>query len=168
MSDSRGTMTAALLCAAAVMTPLGAYEVVAVDDCSRDATRARLRDATTLGPVRVLAHAVNRGQSAAICTGIDSQKPLTRSRSRPPPARSRCCCPAPAHRTAPGRSRCRLPPEGGFECSQHRRKNLIFLRPYRVQLAAHPFRQQASVERVQAGFIELHLGRRHRQAREFG
>lgn len=58
----------------AAMTPLGAYEVVAVDDCSRDATRARLRDATTLGPVRVLAHAVNRGQSAAICTGIDAAR----------------------------------------------------------------------------------------------
>lgn len=58
----------------AVMAPLGSYEVIAVDDCSSDDTRARLL-ACALDPhLRVLAHGGNRGQSAAVCSGIDAAR----------------------------------------------------------------------------------------------
>jgi len=49
-----------------------AYEIVAVDDCSRDATLARLEQAAQRYPqLHVVRHAVNRGQSAALCSGAD-------------------------------------------------------------------------------------------------
>ena len=57
-----------------VMASLGSYEIVAVDDCSSDATRARLL-ATAVDPrVRVLSHGRNRGQSAALCSGVDAAR----------------------------------------------------------------------------------------------
>ncbi len=49
-----------------------AYEIVAVDDCSRDETFARLEQAARRYPqLQVVRHAVNRGQSAALCSGAD-------------------------------------------------------------------------------------------------
>ena len=58
---------------AEVMRALGSYEIVAVDDCSTDATLAELRRTLpTCGcPHTLVAHAVNRGQSAALCSGFD-------------------------------------------------------------------------------------------------
>ena len=50
-----------------------AFEIVIVDDCSEDETRARLmqaRDNFNPQP-KLVSHTVNCGQSAAICTGID-------------------------------------------------------------------------------------------------
>ncbi len=58
----------------AVMAPLGDYEVVAVDDCSTDGTRARLLACAADPHVRVLVHAQNRGQSAAVCSGVDAAR----------------------------------------------------------------------------------------------
>lgn len=52
-----------------------AYEIVAVDDCSRDATLARLEAlATRLPQLHVVRHAINRGQSAALCSGADAAR----------------------------------------------------------------------------------------------
>ncbi|MCB1746980.1 MAG: glycosyltransferase family 2 protein [Gammaproteobacteria bacterium] len=51
------------------------YEIVVVDDCSTDATLARLQaGAARLPGVRVVRHAVNRGQSAALCSGADAAR----------------------------------------------------------------------------------------------
>ena len=52
------------------------FEIVVVDDGSTDATPERLRQARhELGSVlRVLRHGANRGQSAALCTGIDAAR----------------------------------------------------------------------------------------------
>jgi dolichol-phosphate mannosyltransferase len=58
----------------AVMAPLGDYEVVAVDDCSTDRTRARLLECAADPRVRVVAHGRNRGQSAAVCSGVDAAR----------------------------------------------------------------------------------------------
>ncbi len=58
----------------AVMAPLGVYEVVAVDDASNDGTRARLLECATDPQLRVVVHSCNRGQSAALCTGIDAAR----------------------------------------------------------------------------------------------
>lgn len=59
---------------AAAMRGQPAYEIVAVDDASRDSTvpeiAAALRATGQRG--RVLVHGRNRGQSAALCTGIDA------------------------------------------------------------------------------------------------
>ncbi len=54
----------------------GTFEIVVVDDCSTDSTPERLRQAQReLSPVlRVVRHGVNRGQSAALCTGIDKAR----------------------------------------------------------------------------------------------
>lgn len=58
----------------AVMAPLGTYEVVAVDDASNDGTRARLLACATDPHLRVIGHGRNRGQSAALCSGIDAAR----------------------------------------------------------------------------------------------
>ncbi|MGR8918727.1 MAG: glycosyltransferase [Gammaproteobacteria bacterium] len=51
------------------------WELVAVDDCSGDDTPARLRAAAAAYPqLRVVTHGVNRGQSAAICSGADAAR----------------------------------------------------------------------------------------------
>jgi dolichol-phosphate mannosyltransferase len=49
------------------------YEILVVDDASRDASRARLDAARPgfAGRLRVIRHGTNSGQSAAICTGVD-------------------------------------------------------------------------------------------------
>lgn len=47
------------------------YEIIAVDDASRDGTRAALLRAQTRTPqLRVLAHGANAGQSRAVRTGV--------------------------------------------------------------------------------------------------
>lgn len=53
-----------------------AFELIVVDDCSTDETRARLLTAraTLAAPLRVVAHQVNSGQSAAICSGVDAAR----------------------------------------------------------------------------------------------
>lgn len=53
-----------------------AFELIVVDDCSTDDTRARLAAARAglAGPLRIVAHAVNSGQSAAICSGVDAAR----------------------------------------------------------------------------------------------
>lgn len=58
----------------AAMAPLGDYEVVTVDDCSTDGTRAQLLACAADPHVRVLAHGRNRGQSAALCTGVEAAR----------------------------------------------------------------------------------------------
>ena len=58
---------------AAVVGGDPAFEVVIVDDCSDDETKIRLlqaRDQCSV-PLRIVSHATNCGQSAAICSGID-------------------------------------------------------------------------------------------------
>lgn len=52
------------------------FEVVVVDDFSSDGTRARLvaEKQRHAGVLRVVGHSVNRGQSAAICSGIDAAR----------------------------------------------------------------------------------------------
>lgn len=52
------------------------YEIVVVDDHSTDGTLDRLREAKDAMPglLRVVAHSVNRGQSAALCSGIDAAR----------------------------------------------------------------------------------------------
>ncbi len=55
-----------------VLPPLGAFEVVAVDDGSTDRTGELLRLETERRPwLRVVRLRANRGQSAAICAGFD-------------------------------------------------------------------------------------------------
>jgi dolichol-phosphate mannosyltransferase len=55
----------------AALENLGEFEVVYVDDGSKDATRARLVEAQTQHPrLRVLAHRESCGQSAALMTGM--------------------------------------------------------------------------------------------------
>ncbi|MEQ8662655.1 MAG: glycosyltransferase family 2 protein [Gammaproteobacteria bacterium] len=62
---------------AEIVTAMGAsaYEIVAVDDGSRDGTGARLAHlAARLPQLRVVRHARNRGQSAALCSGADAAR----------------------------------------------------------------------------------------------
>lgn len=59
-----------------VMAVLGSYEVIAVDDASSDGTRARLLDCAAQAKLRVIAHGRNRGQSAALCSGMDAARGL--------------------------------------------------------------------------------------------
>lgn len=67
--DNIASLVAEVAAAAAV---IGApHEIVVVDDASTDHTLATLRDLKAHVPaLRVLRHAVNRGQSAALCTGV--------------------------------------------------------------------------------------------------
>jgi len=53
-----------------------AFELIVVDDCSSDATLQRLLDTRQRLGVRfkIVSHAVNSGQSAALCTGIDQAR----------------------------------------------------------------------------------------------
>ncbi|MFN0022394.1 MAG: glycosyltransferase family 2 protein [Parvularculaceae bacterium] len=47
------------------------HEIIAVDDCSRDGTKAALLRARALAPsLRVIAHGANAGQSRAVRTGV--------------------------------------------------------------------------------------------------
>ena len=50
------------------------YEIVAVTDGSTDGTRGQLAEASTVFEqrLRVIEHKTNRGQSAAMCTGVDA------------------------------------------------------------------------------------------------
>lgn len=51
------------------------FEIVYVDDCSRDATATRLRDALTRVPeLRALRHVQQSGQSTAIRTGVKAAR----------------------------------------------------------------------------------------------
>lgn len=52
------------------MAPLGTWELVVVDDGSRDGTGAALA-ALPAANVRIVTHPRNRGQSAALCSGVD-------------------------------------------------------------------------------------------------
>ncbi|MEM7542083.1 MAG: glycosyltransferase family 2 protein [Pseudomonadota bacterium] len=64
------TLLAEILQAAGM---LGEAEVVAVDDCSNDATLQKLKTVAAADErVRVVHHLSNSGQSAAICTGVDA------------------------------------------------------------------------------------------------
>lgn len=54
-----------------VLPPLGRFEVLAVDDGSRDRTRERLLARSDLAELRVLTLRQNRGQSTAIVCGFD-------------------------------------------------------------------------------------------------
>lgn len=53
-----------------------AFEIIIIDDCSVDETKMRLLAAKDrlIVPFRTISHALNRGQSAAICTGIDAAR----------------------------------------------------------------------------------------------
>lgn len=52
-----------------------AFEVIYVDDCSRDATPARLRDALARTPeLRVLRHVQQAGQSTAVRNGVKAAR----------------------------------------------------------------------------------------------
>lgn len=55
---------------------LAGYEIIAVDDASRDGTVAELEQALIASGQagRVLVHPCNRGQSAALCTGLDAAR----------------------------------------------------------------------------------------------
>ena len=57
----------------ATVEPLARFEILVIDDGSEDDTRARLLAARQrLGKrLRIIVHAKNKGQSAAICTGVD-------------------------------------------------------------------------------------------------
>ncbi len=52
------------------------FEIVIVDDCSIDETKTRALEARArmFPSLRVVSHAVNCGQSTAICTGIDAAR----------------------------------------------------------------------------------------------
>ena len=51
------------------------FELVAVDDCSTDGTAVRLQSLLTrVSMLRVVGHARNRGQSAAVCSGVDAAR----------------------------------------------------------------------------------------------
>lgn len=51
------------------------FEIVYVDDCSRDATAARLRDALLRVPeLRAIRHVQQSGQSTAIRTGVKAAR----------------------------------------------------------------------------------------------
>ncbi len=57
---------------AEVLPPLGGFEVIAVDDGSRDGTLDRLRKRQESFPeLRIVSLAENAGQSAAVCAGFD-------------------------------------------------------------------------------------------------
>ncbi len=58
-----------------VLPPLGEFEVLAVDDGSSDATRQKLlARAERMPQLRVLTLAKNKGQSTAVCAGIDHSR----------------------------------------------------------------------------------------------
>lgn len=56
----------------AALKSVTAFEIIAVDDCSRDTTLLKLQEMQRRLPnLRLVAHAENLGQSAALCTGAD-------------------------------------------------------------------------------------------------
>ena len=58
------------------------YEIIVVDDASEDATYSRLRDLRRdFSRLRVLRHAQNSGQSAALLTGVRAARAPWVSRS---------------------------------------------------------------------------------------
>lgn len=66
--DNIATLVAEVATAARARTD---YEIVMVDDASSDHTLATLRELKSRYPMlRVVRHALNRGQSAALCTGV--------------------------------------------------------------------------------------------------
>ncbi|MBB5517922.1 glycosyltransferase family 2 protein [Amphiplicatus metriothermophilus] len=70
MFDEEGVAAALVAEIAAALAGVS-HEIVAVDDCSRDGTRAALLAARARVPqLRVIAHAANAGQSRAIRTGV--------------------------------------------------------------------------------------------------
>lgn len=67
-ADNIGSLIAEVVAAGGTGTD---YEIIVVDDASTDGTLARLRALMAQEPhLRVLSHARNRGQSAALCTGV--------------------------------------------------------------------------------------------------
>lgn len=57
------------------MAPFGAYEIIFVDDASRDTTVAEILQAKALNPsVRLIRHAQNRGQSRALRTAAEAAR----------------------------------------------------------------------------------------------
>jgi dolichol-phosphate mannosyltransferase len=74
--NEEGNLVALLDDARVALDALGAgYEVVAVNDCSRDRTRALLDTAAARWPeLRVIHHAQNRGQAGALWTGFQAAR----------------------------------------------------------------------------------------------
>ncbi len=71
-ADSIGPLLAEIV---AVLRPLLAFEIIVIDDGSRDATSARLGECRLAMPeLRILRHAACSGQSAALCSGIDAAR----------------------------------------------------------------------------------------------
>jgi dolichol-phosphate mannosyltransferase len=70
--DEAGSLVELLEEVGKVLAPVPSYEILVVDDGSRDATLARLRAEQARGrlPLRILRHRRNLGQSAALRTGI--------------------------------------------------------------------------------------------------
>ncbi len=69
-ADNIATLVAEVTCAAGARSD---YEIVVVDDASTDATLENLRALTASNRhLRVVRHHANRGQSAAICSGVDA------------------------------------------------------------------------------------------------
>jgi len=72
VQDEAGSIVGLAGEVAAALARVGPYEIVVVDDGSRDATQARLRELQARGelPLRILHHPRNLGQSAALRSGI--------------------------------------------------------------------------------------------------
>jgi len=72
-ADNIAKLVAEVAAAAAHLSE--GYEIVLVDDASSDHTLATLRDLKPRYPMlRILHHLLNRGQSAALCTGVEAAR----------------------------------------------------------------------------------------------